>query len=84
MTATPVRTDKQDVTEIFGNNLIHEITREEATEKGWICAFEYRLYKDNVDYDSIFWNGWKYREEDLNNLLNFEMELFLEIFRKIY
>ena len=50
MTATPVRTDQKDVTEIFDNNLIHEITREEATLKGWICSFEYRLYKDNIDY----------------------------------
>lgn len=72
MTATPTRTDMQDVTEIFGNNLIYEITREEATTNGWICGYEYRLLKDNVDYENIVWNGSRYEEKDLNEKLMVE------------
>ena len=72
MTATPTRTDMQNVTEIFGNNLIHEITREEATSKGWICGYEYKLLKDNIDYENIVWNGSRYEEKDLNEKLMVE------------
>lgn len=72
MTATPTRSDMQDVTEIFDKNLIHQITREEATKKGWICGYEYRLLKDNIDYDNIVWNGSRYEEKDLNEKLMVE------------
>lgn len=72
MTATPIRTDMQDVTKIFGDNLIYEITREEATERGWICGYEYRLLEDNIDYENIVWNGSRYEEKDLNEKLMVE------------
>ncbi len=72
MTATPTRTDMQDVTELFDNNMIHEITREHATQKGWICGYEYRLLKDDIDYSNIVWNGSRYEEKDLNEKLMVE------------
>jgi len=72
MTATPIRSDMKDVTELFDNNMIHEITRELATKKGWICGYEYRLLRDNVDYSNIVWNGSRYEEKDLNEKLMVE------------
>tara|TARA_B110000008_G_scaffold26541_1_gene23851 strand:- start:3185 stop:5803 length:2619 start_codon:yes stop_codon:yes gene_type:complete len=72
MTATPTRTDMKDVTELFDNNMIHEITRELATKKGWICGYEYRMLRDNVDYSNIVWNGSRYEEKDLNEKLMVE------------
>lgn len=69
VTGTHERHDGEDVLKIYGNNLIHEITREEARDKGWVVNLKALFCKDNVDYSSIYWNGYKYREEDLNRLL---------------
>jgi len=72
LTGTHERHDGEDVLKIYDNNLIHEITREEARDKGWIVNCQVMFFKDNVDYSKIYWNGHKYREEDLNKLLIIE------------
>jgi superfamily II DNA or RNA helicase len=72
VTGTHERHDGEDVLKIYGNNLIHEISREEARDQGWVVNLRAYFCKDNVDYSKIYWNGYKYREEDLNRLLIIE------------
>lgn len=72
ITGTHERHDGEDVLKIYDNNLIHEISREEARDQGWIVNLRAYFCKDNVDYSNIYWNGYKYREEDLNRLLIIE------------
>jgi superfamily II DNA or RNA helicase len=72
ITGTHERHDGENVLKIYDNNLIHQITREEARDNGWIVGLKAWFCKDNVDYSNIFWNGYKYREEDLNRLLIIE------------
>jgi len=69
VTGTHERHDGENVLGVYDNNLIHEITREQARDEGWIVNLRAYFCKDNIDYSKIYWNGYKYREEDLNRLL---------------
>lgn len=69
LTATPERMDRQDVLASYDGNLLFEVSQQEAIERGYLTPFKYFGFKDDVDYDRIYWNGFKYRVDDLNNLL---------------
>lgn len=69
LTATPVRTDGFNVKKLYDDNIIDEITTQEAIDKGYLVPFKYIVLDDDVDYSNIKWNGFKYNQQDLNSLL---------------
>ncbi len=58
LTATPFRTDDQDVTNIFGPPLIYYSVYK-ALQKGFLAKVEYHLNNDNIDQDWISQNSKK-------------------------
>lgn len=65
LTATPERTDGQDVFSLCDGNIAYEITFIEAIQKGWLAPFEYFGIKDDIDYSQIKWLGSKYDQTEL-------------------
>src|SRR5699024_3763117 len=65
LTATPERTDGQDVFALCDGNVAYEITFIEAIQKGWLSPFTYHGVKDDIDYSQIRWLGNRYNEQDL-------------------
>lgn len=65
LTATPERTDGQDVFALCDGNVAYEITFIEAIQKGWLSPFTYHGVKDEIDYSQIRWLGNTYNEQDL-------------------
>lgn len=58
LTATPFRSDDQDVTSVFGNPLIYYSVYQ-ALQKGYLTKVEYHLNNDNIDHDWITQNSKK-------------------------
>ena len=69
MTATPDRTDRKDIFELFDYNKIYEMPLAEAIERGFLVPYSYYGLTDNVDYSKIRHDGKKYRTDDLERLL---------------
>jgi len=65
LTATPERTDGQDVLAICDGNVAYEITFIEAIQKGWLAPFKYFGIKDDIDYTKIRWLGHRYDQQQL-------------------
>jgi len=65
LTATPERTDGQDVFAICDGNVAYEITFIEAIQRGWLAPFTYYGVKDDIDYSQIKWLGTRYDKEEL-------------------
>lgn len=65
LTATPERTDGQDVFSICDGNVAYEITFIEAIQRGWLSPFVYYGIKDDIDYSKIRWLGRHYDREEL-------------------
>lgn len=72
LTATPDRMDQKDILSFYDNNLIYDVSQEEAIKRGFLVPFKYFGFKDNVDYSSIYFNGFRYDIDDLNKLLLIE------------
>ena len=86
LTATPERSDDFDVlNEIYDGNMVDEIRTQEAMDKGYLVPYEWRRHLDNVDYSNIRWNGRKYYEDDLNELLVIDKrdKLIIEKYKKL-
>jgi superfamily II DNA or RNA helicase len=58
LTATPFRSDDQDVASIFGNPMVYYSVYQ-ALQKGYLAKVEYHLNNDNVDQDWITQNSKK-------------------------
>ena len=57
MTATPNRTDRQDVLSLYDNNTIYEVSEEEAFDKRWLRPYSIiALWDKWCDYNDI--NGY--------------------------
>jgi len=69
LTATPYRYDGQNILELCNSSIAHEVNLKEGIERGFLVPFIYYGLWDDVDYSNIYWNGYKYTEEDLNKLL---------------
>lgn len=65
LTATPERTDGQNVFELCDGNVAYEITFIEAIQRSWLTPFEYHGIKDDIDYSAIRWLGTKYDQQQL-------------------
>ena len=72
LTATPNRMDQQDILRFYEDNLVYEIEQIEAVKKGLLASFNYRGFKDNIDYSNIHYSGFKYDTNDLNRCLMIE------------
>ena len=69
MTATPDRTDRKDIFELFGYNKLYEISLNEVIERGFLVPFTYYGLTDDVDYSRIRYENQKYRVDDLERHL---------------
>ena len=69
MTATPDRTDRKDILELFDYNKIYEVTLQEAIEEGYLVPYTYYGLVDNVDYKHIRYQNNHYRVDDLERFL---------------
>ena len=69
MTATPDRTDRKDIFELFDYNKVFEVTLQEAIEEGYLVPYTYFGLVDNVDYSRIRFQNNHYRVDDLEKFL---------------
>ncbi|MFP4409458.1 MAG: DEAD/DEAH box helicase, partial [Spirochaetaceae bacterium] len=70
MTATPERTDGQDVLALCDREVAYEVRLLEAVDRGWLVPFQYYALHDPTDYDQVRWTGTGYDEEELEALLS--------------
>lgn len=69
LTATPDRTDRKDIFELFDYNKVFEYTLNDAINNGFLVPYTYYGLKDNIDYNNIRYQNNKYRIEDLDKEL---------------
>lgn len=69
LTATPDRMDAQDVRQLLDNNVVGNIDIMEGIKNKILTPFHYLAFWDNVDYNTIEWNGHNYKENDLDKVL---------------
>lgn len=55
LTATPFRSDGQDIRESFGGSFTHELSLPEAIEYGHIVPFDYFGIDDDSDFSDVNW-----------------------------
>jgi len=69
LTATPDRTDRKDIFELFDYQKAFEYTLGEAIDDGFLVPYAYYGLTDNINYANIRYNGSKYKIEDLDRTL---------------
>jgi superfamily II DNA or RNA helicase len=69
MTATPDRTDRKDIFELFDYNKVFEVSLQEAIEDGYLVPYTYYGLLDNIDYSRIRYQNNRYRVDDLERNL---------------
>jgi len=69
MTATPDRTDRRDIFELFDYNKVYELSLTEAIEEGILVPYSYYGLTDDIDYSSIRYENQRYNTGDLERLL---------------
>lgn len=69
MTATPDRTDRKDIFELFDYSKIYEIPLHEVIDRGYLVPYTYYGLTDNIDYSMICYQGLHYNVADLERLL---------------
>ena len=69
MTATPDRTDRRDIFELFDYNKLYEVSLHRAIEEGHLVPFTYYGLTDDVDYSKIRFQNQRYRVDDLERRL---------------
>jgi superfamily II DNA or RNA helicase/HKD family nuclease len=72
LTATPERTDNQDIRDDFEGAFTHEIRLPEAVDRGLLSAFHYYGIPDHqdIDYRHLSWKRGFYDVEQLHDLLS--------------
>ena len=69
MTATPDRTDRKDIFELFDYSKIYEISLHEVIDRGYLVPYTYYGLTDDIDYSKIRYQGLHYNVADLERLL---------------
>ena len=69
MTATPDRTDRKDIFELFDYSKIYEIDLHEVIERGYLVPYTYIGLTDDIDYSNIRYQGHRYNVADLERAL---------------
>ncbi len=68
LTATPERTDADDILHYFDNHISVELRLWDALERGLLCPFQYFGLSDNTDLSGIPWSRRGYDVGALENL----------------
>ncbi|MEQ1761321.1 MAG: DUF3427 domain-containing protein, partial [Vicinamibacterales bacterium] len=68
LTATPERTDANDILHYFDNHISVELRLWDALERGLLCPFQYFGVHDNTDLSSLQWSRKGYDTAELENL----------------
>ena len=68
LTATPERTDADDILHYFDNHIAVELRLWDALERGLLCPFQYFGLHDNTDLSSVRWSRKGYDTADLERL----------------
>lgn len=69
LTATPFRSDRQDVLDLCNDNVIVCYEMREGIELGILCPYHYFGCFDDIDYSNIRHNGIRYDIRDLERAL---------------
>jgi superfamily II DNA or RNA helicase len=69
MTATPDRTDRKDIFELFDYNKVYEISLADVIDRGYLVPYTYFGLTDDIDYSKIRYQNYKYRVDDLERFL---------------
>ncbi len=71
LTATPERSDGQDIREIFGCAYTHQLRLAEAVDRALLCPFHYYGIPDHadIDFSSLNWRRGRYDTVQLQRLL---------------
>ncbi len=68
LTATPERTDAEDILHYFDNHVAVELRLWDALERGLLCPFQYFGLHDNTDLSSVRWSRKGYDTAELERL----------------
>src|SRR5260370_21310333 len=68
LTATPERSDLQDITAWFGNRIAAELRLWEAIDYGYLCPFQYFGISDASSLEGIEFKRGRYNPEDLDRV----------------
>jgi superfamily II DNA or RNA helicase/HKD family nuclease/predicted house-cleaning noncanonical NTP pyrophosphatase (MazG superfamily) len=66
LTATPYRSDNQDIFGLCDNNVAYRVTFLEAIALGWLAPFRYYGVYDDTNYDGVPWRNGAYDVEALS------------------
>lgn len=69
LTATPFRSDRQDILALCGNNVLVEYELRTGIETGILSPYHYYGCFDDIDYSRIRHNGYRYDVRDLEKAL---------------
>lgn len=70
MTATPERTDGQEVLELCDRTVAYEARLMDAIERKWLTPFHYFALYDPTDFQKVRWTGTGYDEVELEKALS--------------
>ena len=68
LTATPERTDAEDILHYFDNHITVELRLWDALERGLLCPFQYFGLHDNTDLSSVKWSRKGYDTAELERV----------------
>jgi superfamily II DNA or RNA helicase/HKD family nuclease len=68
LTATPERTDSEDILHYFDGHIAAEMRLWDALERNLVCPFQYFGVHDNVDLSSLRWSRGTYDVGDLEKI----------------
>ena len=70
LTATPERTDAEDILGYFDGHIAVELRLWEALERGLLCPFQYFGLHDNTDLSSVQWSRRGYDTAELEGIVH--------------
>jgi hypothetical protein len=68
LTATPERTDAEDILHYFDNRVAVELRLWDALERGLLCPFQYFGLHDNTDLHNVTWSRRGYDTTELERV----------------
>ncbi len=85
LTATPDRTDGEDLLTLCGENLVYRRDVLDGISSGLLCPFRYHGLPDDVDYQAIPWRNNRFDEEALTSAVATQARAHnvLEQFRRL-
>lgn len=69
LTATPYRTDNQDIFALCDGNVVYEIFLTDAINRGLLVPFRYYGFFDETDYSQVDYRNGRYDPEQLEKVL---------------